>query len=643
MHVCILLYALLQDGAFTGVLAARRSLGALGAKVPLEFPTSPTESLHSACAISGTTVHERFRPVTRNFRYNVHQYRFDLRAPPAGFSRNDHFGDTSTPLDTCVRQELADRVGLWPTGRIETVCNLRCVGLAFNPITAFFAHEDGKLAAMLLEVHNTPWGERSLYAMRCGTPAASGVVPLVPDVLPKAMHVSPFNRPPTQSFDPSATSTTTSTTDKPPPPPLYRFKLVRHAAHDMLSVEVRDPLATADRGDDDKAPLIVRAKWTMGHVAPPGTPPQHEVRTGSWRAIAQVYWQAFQMFVIDRIPLYKYDDAPSTPIYFGIVAATLAALLFLTVTLVRTLGTVIFIVVLLLSITWSAATYGWRGPFADSLSMSAVNAILERYSPHTRIDPMSKSECDANSAESTSLPKFDDQQPAPPTPVSPNTDVSVRLRVPPASFVSSLASMGELHLGESYVRGDWSVLPHGARPIDEGEALAALMYRLTNVSDAADRFQMVRFLSPSFWMRYLPFVARFGKLDRAQSADLIHEHYDEMAELYRAFLGPCMVYTSAMFEHGETTRDLQVAQMRKVNRILDLARVEKGTRLLDIGCGFGTLCGTAATRGAEALGICNSQSMIDTATEAHGTEKGADDVAVAGMFSCTVCLACFRT
>jgi cyclopropane-fatty-acyl-phospholipid synthase len=66
----------------------------------------------------------------------------------------------------------------------------------------------------------------------------------------------------------------------------------------------------------------------------------------------------------------------------------------------------------------------------------------------------------------------------------------------------------------------------------------------------------------------------------------IHRHYDLSNELFELFLDPSMTYSAAWFEPGD---DLQAAQHRKIDGILDLARVVPGQRVLEIGSGWGGL------------------------------------------------------
>ncbi len=39
-----------------------------------------------------------------------------------------------------MRRAVADRLGFWPDGRIDALCNLRYFGMCFNPITPFYIY-----------------------------------------------------------------------------------------------------------------------------------------------------------------------------------------------------------------------------------------------------------------------------------------------------------------------------------------------------------------------------------------------------------------------------------------------------------------------------------------------------------------------
>lgn len=84
------------------------------------------------------------------------------------------------------------------------------------------------------------------------------------------------------------------------------------------------------------------------------------------------------------------------------------------------------------------------------------------------------------------------------------------------------------------------------------------------------------------------------------SAAAIRSHYDISNDFYRLWLDPTMTYSCALWEPSD---DLEGAQRRKIAYFLDALGVGPGTRLLDIGCGWGAALSAASARGAEAFGI----------------------------------------
>ncbi len=66
----------------------------------------------------------------------------------------------------------------------------------------------------------------------------------------------------------------------------------------------------------------------------------------------------------------------------------------------------------------------------------------------------------------------------------------------------------------------------------------------------------------------------------------IERHYDLSNELFALFLDDSMTYSSAWFMPGDT---LELAQARKIDRLLDAIGVALGTRVLEIGTGWGAL------------------------------------------------------
>jgi cyclopropane-fatty-acyl-phospholipid synthase len=101
---------------------------------------------------------------------------------------------------------------------------------------------------------------------------------------------------------------------------------------------------------------------------------------------------------------------------------------------------------------------------------------------------------------------------------------------------------------------------------------------------------------------------------RKIDAEAIAYHYDVSNEFYALWLDRNMVYSCGYFRSPEDT--LEAAQIQKLDHILTKLRVRPGDRLLDIGCGWGTLVMRAAEKfGAKSLGITLSRNQYELAQE----------------------------
>ncbi|MFJ7262122.1 SAM-dependent methyltransferase [Streptomyces globosus] len=73
---------------------------------------------------------------------------------------------------------------------------------------------------------------------------------------------------------------------------------------------------------------------------------------------------------------------------------------------------------------------------------------------------------------------------------------------------------------------------------------------------------------------------------KGSSDEAIRHHYDFLGDFYRLALGPDLVYSLARWEDGDT---LETAQVRKLDLHARAARAEGASRVLDVGCGWGSL------------------------------------------------------
>jgi len=162
-------------------------------------------------------------------------------------------------------------------------------------------------------------------------------------------------------------------------------------------------------------------------------------------------------------------------------------------------------------------------------------------------------------------------------------DAPVMRLVRPASFFARLGADVKIGFGEAYMTGDWTTGP-GTDLADLLAPFAARMSRL--VHPLLQRLRHV--------------VERTQPLDEENSPENsrtnISRHYDLSNELFEQFLDETMTYSSGWFEPGD---DLADAQRRKIDGVLDLARVRQGMHVLEIGSGWGALAIRAASeRGA---------------------------------------------
>ena len=89
--------------------------------------------------------------------------------------------------------------------------------------------------------------------------------------------------------------------------------------------------------------------------------------------------------------------------------------------------------------------------------------------------------------------------------------------------------------------------------------------------------------------------------------------------MFEQFLDETMSYSSALFDpetlDAPVWSDLATAQVRKIERLLDQAGVGEGTRVLEIGTGWGELAIRAAHRGATVHSVTLSKEQQALARE----------------------------
>jgi cyclopropane-fatty-acyl-phospholipid synthase len=170
---------------------------------------------------------------------------------------------------------------------------------------------------------------------------------------------------------------------------------------------------------------------------------------------------------------------------------------------------------------------------------------------------------------------------------------------------------GELGAGEGYVAGEWDA--------DDLPAVAAAFLRGTGARGVES--WLTRAARLPAWLRH-----RLGGNHRAGARRRVRAHYDLGTDLYRLFLDDAMVYSCAIWKGGD---DLAAAQRRKLDRVCELADLQPGDRVLELGCGWGALAIHAAReRGCRVTAVTISDAQAGWAEAAVRAAGVADRVTI---------------
>jgi cyclopropane-fatty-acyl-phospholipid synthase len=503
--------------------------------------------------------HLRTDPIRHGFSYSAQAWVIDLDSVPtlprglrrlAGFRSEDHVGASGSSIRANIEAVLTEHGVDTNGGRIVTMASPRVLGYTFNPLSLHWCHStDGNLAAVVAEVHNT-YGERHCYVIHPDDAGRADVE--------KAFYVSPFY----------------------PVDGTYRMSVPE--PDDRLAVTL-----TLHREGERPFVASIRGERRSSEVT-------------LWRALLTPLATRAVMFRIKRhgITLWLKGLRPSPrPIH----PSGPSGRVMLQVTAPNPALDVNSRLDVIDAMRWPDIAAQPHRP----IRAAVARRLMQRAVAHLPIRLVLP--------DGRVLGQGDATSPA------------MRL-VRPEAFYDRLGATGLIGFGEAFMAGDW-VAGDGTPPTARRSLLATVGEDDAASSEPVDDLaEVLAVFAERMGSLIPPWLQRLRQaaLLRAPSAqdntvhgsrNNISHHYDLSNDLFKVFLDPSLSYSSALFEGDPafSTESLRAAQHRKINRLLDVAAVGEGSRVLEIGTGWGELAILAAERGAQVTTITLSKEQAELA------------------------------
>nr|WP_268753218.1 cyclopropane fatty acyl phospholipid synthase [Desulfopila aestuarii] len=163
-------------------------------------------------------------------------------------------------------------------------------------------------------------------------------------------------------------------------------------------------------------------------------------------------------------------------------------------------------------------------------------------------------------------------------------------------FFERVLAVGTLGLGESYMDGWWE-----CEALDE--FFCKVLQRQLNRTIRFNTVDICRYIQA--WLH--------NRQNRRRVKQVGEQHYDTGNDLFSLMLDKNMAYSCGYWQNASTLDEAQDAKLDMICRKLQL---KPGMRLLDIGCGWGSMVRYAAEKyGVEAVGITVSEEQVQLARE----------------------------
>ena len=152
---------------------------------------------------------------------------------------------------------------------------------------------------------------------------------------------------------------------------------------------------------------------------------------------------------------------------------------------------------------------------------------------------------------------------------NPDDNLKVFLEIKDESLNYNLIKSGSVGLGESYMK-DFFITNNLSDLIELTAKNINIIYKFSGIFD-------------------LPFINFFKnkiiKNTKNRSKENIAKHYDLGNDFFSLWLDKTLTYSSAIFENPK--QDLFNAQNNKYQKLIDLLKPTNGSKILEIGCGWG--------------------------------------------------------
>ena len=148
-------------------------------------------------------------------------------------------------------------------------------------------------------------------------------------------------------------------------------------------------------------------------------------------------------------------------------------------------------------------------------------------------------------------------------------DLKVNIKIKDECLTYNLIKSGSIGLGESYMK-DFFSTNNLSDLIELTARNIKIIYKFSGIFD----LPLINF-----------FKSKIIKNTKNRSKDNIAKHYDLGNDFFSLWLDKTLTYSSAIFENPK--QELHLAQNNKYQKLIDLLKPTPGSKVLEIGCGWG--------------------------------------------------------